>query len=54
MWDLMGIDAKTNIKLTDSLAMDPAASVCGVYFHHPESSYFSVGKIRKDQVKNQY
>ena len=38
------------IQLTDSFAMDPAASVCGWYFAHPDSRYFGVGKIGRDQV----
>ncbi len=38
------------IKLTESMAMYPAASVSGLYFSHPEAKYFSVGKIDKDQV----
>jgi hypothetical protein len=50
MWNLLKIEEETGITLTDSLAMEPAASVCGLYFHHPQSSYFAVGKIQKDQV----
>ncbi|CAG7667283.1 unnamed protein product [Allacma fusca] len=50
MWKLMNVDEETGISLTDSLAMFPAASVCGLYFHHPQSSYFAVGKITEDQV----
>ena len=38
--------------LTDSLAMIPAASVCGFYFSHPESRYFNVGKIGPDQLQD--
>lgn len=38
------------IELTESLAMSPAASVCGVYISHPKSHYFSVGKLCSDQV----
>lgn len=38
------------ISLTESLAMMPAASVCGWYFAHPKAQYFTVGKIKKDQV----
>jgi len=38
------------IQLTESLAMDPAASVCGIYLAHPESRYFGVGRIGRDQV----
>ena len=40
------------MELTDSLAMTPAASVCGVYISHPKSHYFSVGKICSDQVSS--
>ena len=40
------------ITLTESLAMYPASSVCGWYFAHPESKYFGVGKIEKDQVED--
>ena len=50
MWDLMKVEENTSIVLTDSLAMDPPASVSGLYFAHPDSSYFAVGKIDKDQV----
>jgi 5-methyltetrahydrofolate--homocysteine methyltransferase len=38
--------------LTESLAMTPAASVCGFYLAHPDSTYFSVGKIGDDQVQD--
>ncbi|KAI8063784.1 methionine synthase [Gongronella butleri] len=50
MWDLGAIGEKTGISLTDSLAMDPAASVSGLYFGHEKSTYFAVGKIDKDQI----
>jgi len=50
MWNLMKVAETTGIALTDSLAMDPAASVCGLYFQHPQSSYFSIGKLQRDQV----
>lgn len=43
---------KTGILLTESLAMHPAASVCGLYFAHPESKYFNVGKLAEDQVRD--
>ncbi|XP_057364717.1 methionine synthase-like [Daphnia carinata] len=52
MWRLLQAEPRTGIKLTDSLAMEPAASVSGLYFAHPESRYFGVGKITKDQVKD--
>lgn len=51
MWNLLKINEKTGISLTESLAMMPAASVSGLYFAHPKSAYFSVGKIQQDQVK---
>ena len=50
MWRLLQAEARTGISLTDSLAMEPAASVSGLYFAHPKSSYFAVGKITRDQV----
>jgi 5-methyltetrahydrofolate--homocysteine methyltransferase len=40
------------MELTESFAMWPAASVCGLYFSHPESNYFGVGKIERDQVED--
>lgn len=52
MWKLGDIAEKTGITLTDSLAMNPAASVSGLYFAHEESKYFAVGKIDKDQVQD--
>ena len=52
LFDLLGGEEATGIMLTESLAMYPAASVCGWYFAHPESKYFGVGKIDKDQVVN--
>jgi len=51
MWDLMDIEKKTGIQLTESLAMMPASSVSGLYFAGKCSQYFSVGKITSDQVK---
>ena len=50
LFDLLGGEDATGIHLTESLAMYPAASVCGWYFAHPESKYFGVGKIEKDQL----
>ena len=46
----MDVTSSTGISLTESLAMYPAASVCGLYFAHPDARYFNVGKINKDQV----
>ncbi len=50
MWAMMDVARNTGIELTESLAMTPAASVSGLYFAHPKSQYFAVGKIDKDQV----
>lgn len=50
LFDLLKATENAGIKLTESLAMFPASSVCGWYFSHPESRYFGVGKILKDQV----
>ncbi len=52
MWQLMPIEEQTGITLTESLAMSPAASVSGIYLAHPESKYFGIGKITKDQVES--
>ena len=50
MWDLLGVEKHTRISLTENLAMYPAASVCGIYFAHPEASYYNVGTLERDQV----
>jgi 5-methyltetrahydrofolate--homocysteine methyltransferase len=50
MWNLMKVEEKTGIKLTESLAMFPASSVSGLYFANKDAKYFAVGKITKDQV----
>ncbi|KAI8870927.1 methionine synthase-like protein [Ramicandelaber brevisporus] len=52
MWKLMDVKETTGIELTDSLAMMPAASVSALCFANPESRYFAVGKIDRDQVHN--
>ncbi len=52
LWRLLDVEAKTGIQLTTSYAMNPPSSVSGLYFFHPESRYFNVGKIRKDQVED--
>lgn len=51
MWKLMDVEAATGIRLTESLVMEPAASVCGLYFANSCSNYFAVGKVCQDQVK---
>lgn len=50
LWKLLDVEARTGIKLTESAAMWPGASVSGLYFSHPESKYFGVGKLERDQV----
>jgi 5-methyltetrahydrofolate--homocysteine methyltransferase len=50
LWKLLDVEAQTGILLTDTSAMWPGASVSGLYFAHPESKYFAVGKIGRDQV----
>ncbi|KAG1244902.1 hypothetical protein G6F68_015257 [Rhizopus microsporus] len=52
MWNLGQIAEKTGITLTESLAMDPPASVSGLIFGHEQSKYFAVGKIEKDQIED--
>ena len=52
LFHLLHATEATGIQLTESLAMYPAASVCGWYFSHPESKYFGVGKILPDQVED--
>jgi 5-methyltetrahydrofolate--homocysteine methyltransferase len=49
---LLGGESAIGVKLTESFAMWPGASVCGLYFSHPESYYFGVGKIERDQVED--
>jgi 5-methyltetrahydrofolate--homocysteine methyltransferase len=51
LFDLLGA-REVGIDLTESCAMVPAASVSGLYFHHPEARYFNVGRIGKDQVED--
>ncbi|MCF4101995.1 methionine synthase [Gillisia sp. M10.2A] len=52
IWEVLGVEETISVKLTDSLAMWPAASVSGYYFGNPEARYFGLGKIKSDQVKD--
>ncbi|MEO7961445.1 MAG: methionine synthase [Ginsengibacter sp.] len=52
LFELLQATENAGITLTGSLAMYPASSVCGWYFAHPESKYFGIGKISKDQVED--
>ncbi|MCC7125812.1 MAG: hypothetical protein IT178_13250, partial [Acidobacteria bacterium] len=49
-WRLLDVEASTGMQLTESFAMWPGSSVSGLYFAHPESRYFTLGKIARDQV----
>ncbi|MDQ1752942.1 MAG: 5-methyltetrahydrofolate--homocysteine methyltransferase [Pseudonocardiales bacterium] len=51
IWDLLDVQANAGIELTDGMAMWPGASVSGLYFSHPQSQYFVVGQIGRDQVE---
>jgi len=50
IWELLNVEATIGVKLTESLAMWPAAAVSGFYFGNPASKYFGLGKIKNDQV----
>ena len=50
LWKLMDVEANAGIQLTESFAMWPGSAVSGLYFSHPESYYFGVGKVERDQV----
>jgi len=50
LWQLLNVRSNARIQLTESYAMWPGSSVSGLYFAHPESRYFSLGKIDRDQV----
>jgi len=52
IWKLLDVDNTAGITLTESLAMFPGSSVSGLYFAHPESKYFAVGKIERDQLED--
>jgi 5-methyltetrahydrofolate--homocysteine methyltransferase len=52
LWDLLDVEATTGITLTESMAMWPGAAVSGWYFSHPQSQYFVVGRVGKDQVED--
>jgi 5-methyltetrahydrofolate--homocysteine methyltransferase len=52
LWSLLHVEANTGMKITESFAMWPGSSVSGLYFAHPQSRYFSLGKIGRDQVED--
>ncbi|MDT7548441.1 MAG: 5-methyltetrahydrofolate--homocysteine methyltransferase [Actinomycetota bacterium] len=51
IWDLLDVEANTGIQLTESMAMWPGAAVSGLYFSHPQSQYFVIGRLGRDQVE---
>ena len=52
MWKLLDVEAKVGIKLTESLAMWPAAAVSALVLAHPEAQYFALGAVDKDQIED--
>ena len=52
IWRLLDAEKTTGVKLTENFAMLPASSVSGLYFAHPESRYFRVGRLQKDQIED--
>ncbi len=52
LFRLLDVEGRTRIRLTESMAMDPAASICGLFFGHPEARYFAVGRLGRDQVQD--
>ena len=52
IWQLLDVERRTGIQLTEHYAMWPAAAVSGFYFSHPQSRYFAVGKLNRDQVRD--
>jgi len=52
IWDLLDVESRIGMSLTSSYAMFPPSSVSGLYFNHPESRYFAIGRISKDQVED--
>jgi 5-methyltetrahydrofolate--homocysteine methyltransferase len=50
LWQLLDVEANTGMQITESFAMWPGSSVSGLYFAHPDSRYFGLGKIDRDQV----
>ena len=52
IWQLLNVEEQIGMKLTESYAMWPGASVSGWYFSHPDSKYFAVAQIQRDQVED--
>jgi 5-methyltetrahydrofolate--homocysteine methyltransferase len=52
IWDLLDVEATAGIELTENMAMWPGAAVSGLYFSHPDSRYFVLGRVGRDQVED--
>src|SRR5258708_34206044 len=52
LFDILDAERATGITLTESFAMSPASSGSGLYFNHPDSKYFAVGKLANNQIEN--
>ena len=52
LFKLLRAEERIGVSLTENFSMSPASSVCGLYFSHPESCYFSVGKIGWNQTQD--
>ena len=52
LFELLGASSATGVTLTETCAMHPGAAVCGLYFSHPESHYFALSELQKDQVED--
>jgi len=52
LFNLLGVEATTGVTLTESCAMHPGAAVCGLYFSHPESHYFAISDLQRDQIED--
>jgi 5-methyltetrahydrofolate--homocysteine methyltransferase len=52
LFDLLQVPGRIDIQLTETLAMYPAASICGWYFSHPDARYFAIGQLARDQIES--
>ena len=52
LWKILDAEKSTGVQLTESRAMNPGSSVCGLYFSNPKANYFNLGRINQDQVKD--
>jgi 5-methyltetrahydrofolate--homocysteine methyltransferase len=52
LFELLGATRETGVDLTESCAMHPGAAVCGLYFSHPQSPYFAISELQKDQIED--